>query len=87
MLLNIYDRDKVLNMLKMEQKIRYSPQIQRAYTEQYLSGVDIGIEKEIQKYVLRTHGYSDDCLEEYWKIPKLYWNDQEVKNSIFLYES
>ncbi len=84
MQLDIHDRDKVLEMLRFEQQVRYSPEIQKVYSAQYASGTrSISIEKEIQKYVLRTFGYDDNQVEEYWKIPKLYWEDEEVKNSIF----
>jgi hypothetical protein len=84
MQLNIHDRNKVIDMLRFEQKVRYSPEIQKVYSAQYATGTrNVSIEKEIQKYVLKTFGYSDDQVEEYWKIPRLYWQDEEVKNSIF----
>ncbi len=83
MMLNIYDREKVIEMLKYEETIRYSKEIQEIYTQQYKMGLNLPIEKEIQKHVLTHFGFDEACLEEYWKIPKLYWLDEEVKNSIF----
>jgi hypothetical protein len=83
-------REKVIEMLKEEQKVRYSKGIQEAYTMQYIAAQENGygrvnIEAEIQKHILRTFGYKDDerGLKEYWKIPSTYWEDEEVKNSIF----
>lgn len=83
-------REKVIEMLKEEQKVRYSKGIQEAYTMQYIASQKndyekVNIEAEIQKHILRTFGYKDDerALKEYWKIPSTYWEDEEVKNSIF----
>jgi len=84
------NRNKVIEMLSEEQKIRYSPKIQKIYTKAYeinqLYGINnVNIEREIQKFILRKFGYDDsyESLEEYWKIPSTYWNDEEVKNTIF----
>ncbi len=84
-------RDKVLEMLKEEQHVRYSKNIQDIYTHQYYLSKEnfdyqpVRIEIEIQKYILRKYGYTDneESLKEYWKIPSTYWNDDEIKNSIF----
>ena len=83
-------RDTVLKMLIYEQELRYSKEVQTVYTEQYIASKNpkynpIKIEREIQKYVLTHFGFndSDTSLKEYWKIPSTYWNDEEVKNSIF----
>ena len=86
-----YTRAQRIEMLKEEQKVRYSNNIQNIYTEQYYAQENnpnyerINIEREIQKYILRKYGFKDDekSLKEYWKIPSTYWNDEDVKNSIF----
>ena len=78
-------------MVKEEQIVRYSKGIQEAYTQQYYNSLTnnnykiVNIEQEIQKYILRKFGFkdTDDSLKEYWKIPSTYWNDEEVKNSLF----
>jgi hypothetical protein len=85
------DRLKIIDILKEEEKVRYSKQIQEIYTTQYYNSLktptykNINIEREIQKHILKYYGYddSDESLKEYWKIPLYYWNDEEVKNSIF----
>lgn len=85
------ERNQVLDILKEEQVVRYSKGIQEAYTQQYYASINnpnyknVPIEIEIQKYILRKFGFKDDeaSLKEYWKIPSTYWNDDEVKNSIF----
>jgi hypothetical protein len=83
-------RDKILEMVKEEQIVRYSKNIQNIYTQQYYASKNVNykpvnIEQEIQKYILRKFGFTDDdkSLQEYWKIPTTYWNDEEVKNNIF----
>lgn len=83
-------RDKIIDMLQSEQTVRYSKGIQEAYTSQFnalknSSYERVNIEREIQKYILRKFGFNDTTtsLEQYWKIPSMYWNDEEVKNSIF----
>lgn len=88
--INQVPRDKILEMVKEEQKVRYSKGIQEAYTEQYYAMKDVNyervnIEQQIQKFILRKFGFTDtlESLEQYWKIPSTYWNDTEVKNSIF----
>ncbi len=89
-LINTVNRDKILEMLKEEQKVRYSKGVQEAYTEEYHASKRnnykrVNIEQEIQKFILRKFGFIDNkqSLEEYWKIPSTYWNDEEIKNSIF----
>lgn len=85
------ERKQIIDMLREEQKVRYSKGIQEAYTKQYYSQQNnphyetVPIEKEIQKYILRHFGFKDDdaSLQEYWKIPSTYWLDEEVKNSVF----
>lgn len=88
--INSVNREKILEMVKEEQKVRYSKGIQEAYTSQFYNSQKEGyervnIEREIQKYILRKFGFTDsiESLQEYWKIPSTYWNDEEVKNSIF----
>ncbi len=84
-------RDDIIKMLKDEQEVRYSKNIQNIYTQQYYASQQdsnykpVRIEIEIQKYILKKYGYTDNeqSLNEYWKIPSTYWNDEEVKNSIF----
>lgn len=85
------ERNKILEMVKEEQTVRYSKGIQEAYTKQYYAQKEnpeyetVRIEREIQKFILRKFGFNDDeiSLEEYWKIPSTYWKDEEIKNSIF----
>ena len=88
--INSVTRDKILEMVKEEQVVRYSKGIQEAYTQQFHASKNdnyerVNIEREIQKYILRKFGFTDsiESLQEYWKIPSTYWNDEEVKNSIF----
>lgn len=83
-------REEIIKMLQEEQKVRYSTGIQEAYTKQYLASKSehyelVNIEQEIQKFVLNNFGFTttQSSLEEYWKVPSTYWNDEEVKNSIF----
>ncbi len=85
------DRNQILEMVKEEQTVRYSKEIQEAYTMQYYAEKEnpeyktVRIETEIQKFILRKFGFNDNdaSLEEYWKIPSTYWKDEEIKNSIF----
>ena len=88
--INSVNREKILKMTTEEQKVRYSKGIQEAYTTQFYNSKNenyerVNIEREIQKYILRKFGFTDsiESLQEYWKIPSTYWNDEEVKNSIF----
>ena len=88
--INSVNREKILEMTTEEQKVRYSKGIQEAYTTQFYNSKNenyerVNIEREIQKYILRKFGFTDsiESLQEYWKIPSTYWNDEEVKNSIF----
>lgn len=88
--INSVSRENVIEMLKEEQTVRYSKGIQEAYTKQFYASNNenyerVNIEREIQKYILRKFGFKDSesSLEQYWKIPSTYWNDEEVKNSIF----
>ncbi len=84
-------REKIIEMLKEEQKVRYSKQVQDIYTNQYYASKNnpdyelVNIEREVQKFILNKFGFSnkEPDLKEYWKIPSTYWNDEEVKNSIF----
>ena len=86
-----HSRELILKMVKEEQNVRYSKGIQEAYTEQYYTQktnqkyIKVNIEVEIQKYILRRFGFknNEESLKEYWKIPSTYWNDEEIKNSIF----
>lgn len=86
-----HTRELILKMVKEEQNVRYSKGIQEAYTEQYYTQktnqkyIKVNIEVEIQKYILRRFGFknNEESLKEYWKIPSTYWNDEEIKNSIF----
>lgn len=83
--IEVVPRETILQMVKEEQAIRYSKGIQEAYTMQYETSSTINIEREIQKFVLGQFGFKDDLnsLEQYWKIPSTYWNDAEIKNSLF----
>lgn len=89
--INSVNREKVIEIVKEEQKVRYSKGIQEAYTAQYNALSQnrnyerVNIEREIQKYILRKFGFDDsiESVQEYWKIPSTYWNDEEIKNSIF----
>lgn len=83
-------REKIIEMVKEEQIVRYSKGIQEAYTEQFNRSKNenyerVNIEQEIQKFILRKFGFKDDTdsLYQYWKIPSTYWNDEEVKQNIF----
>lgn len=90
-ILSEIERDLVLEMLREEQKVRYSKGVQEAYTQQFYAKQasptyqPVRIEIEIQKFILNKFGFNSDeeSLEEYWKIPSTYWDDEEVKNSIF----
>jgi hypothetical protein len=84
------DRDTILKMTSQEQFVRYSKGIQEIYTKQYIASQQpnykkFNIEIQIQKYILRHFGFTDDetSLSEYWKIASTYWNDETIKNSIF----
>ena len=85
------EREKVVSMLKEEQTIRYSKNIQDLYTEQFYNRNNnpeierVNIEREIQKFILRKNGFTDNyfSLTEYWKIPSFYREDEEVRNSSF----
>lgn len=89
--INDVSREKIIEMLKEEQKVRYSKQVQDIYTNQYYDSKHnpnyelVNIEREVQKFILNKFGFSnkETDLKEYWKIPSTYWNDEEVKNSIF----
>lgn len=89
-MIKLVSRDKILEMVKEEQTVRYSKGIQEVYTQQYHASknqdyININIEQEVQKFILRKFGFKDDnqSLEEYWKIPSTYWKDDEIKNSLF----
>jgi hypothetical protein len=90
-ILNEVDRALVLELLREEQKVRYSKGVQEAYTQQFYAKQasktyqPVRIEIEIQKFILNKFGFNSDeeSLKEYWKIPSTYWHDEEVKNSIF----
>jgi hypothetical protein len=84
--INAVGRETILEMVKEEQVVRYSKGIQEAYTIQFIaSSTVVNIEREIQQFILRKFGFKDDIesLEQYWKIPSTYWNDAEIKGSIF----
>lgn len=80
-------RETILEMVKLEQKWRYSKDIQNLYYKAYTNNINLGtfIEDQIQKGILRHFNYSSNELSvnEYRKIPKTYWNDHEVKSSLF----
>jgi hypothetical protein len=90
-LINDVSRDIILTMLQEEQKVRYSKEIQELYTRQYynkqnnVNYEEVNIEREIQKYILGKFGFNitNKSLTQFWKIPSTYWNDEEIKNSIF----
>jgi hypothetical protein len=90
-LISDVSRNVILTMLQEEQKVRYSKEIQDLYTRQYynkqnnVNYEEVNIEREIQKYILGKFGYNitNKSLTEFWKIPSTYWNDEEIKNSIF----
>jgi hypothetical protein len=79
------EREKIIEMLSYEEKVKYSDEIQEIYSSQYINKTPLNIDIEIQCHVLQNFGFTSTQkdLEEYWKIPKKYWNDNEVKNSIF----
>lgn len=85
------NREKIIAMLKQEQTVRYSKNIQEIYTKQFYNRNSnpeierVNIEREVQKFILRQNGYNDndESLTEYWKIPGTYWYDDEVRNSSF----
>jgi hypothetical protein len=79
-------RETILKMVKLEQEWRYSKEIQDIYYQAYQENINIGtlIEDQIQQGILRNFGFNNNkSLEEYRKIPKTYWNDQEIKSSLF----
>jgi hypothetical protein len=80
-------RETILKMVKLEQEWRYSKDIQDLYYQAYLENINIGtvIEDQIQQGILRNFGFKNNekSLEEYRKIPKTYWNDDEIKSSLF----
>jgi hypothetical protein len=80
-------RETILKMVKLEQEWRYSKEIQDLYYQAYQENINIGtlIEDQIQQGILRNFGFNnnDKSLEEYRKIPKTYWNDGEIKSSLF----
>ena len=87
--INEVPRDTILKMVKREQEIRYSRNIQLLYDT---IGNDIVkfnendvLKRYIQKLVLDEHGYSfdDDDINEYMKICFVYKDDQEIKNSVY----
>jgi hypothetical protein len=85
------EKNKIIEMLKEEERVRYSPQIQEVYTEQYhkleknKNESRLNIELEIQKFILKQFGYStsDVSINNYHKIPSKYFHDDDIKNSIF----
>jgi hypothetical protein len=80
-------RPTILKMVKLEQEWRYSKDIQDHYYQAFQEKINIGtlIEDLIQQGILRNFGFNNNeiSLEEYRKIPKTYWNDQEIKSSLF----
>ena len=61
--INQVSRDKILEMVKEEQKVRYSKGIQEAYTEQYYAMKDVNyervnIEQQIQKFIFQEQAYT-----------------------------
>jgi len=80
-------RETILKMVKLEQEWRYSKQIQDLYYQAYIDNIQMGtyIEDQIQQGILNHFNftYCQKSLEEYRKIPKTYWDDQEVKSSLF----
>jgi hypothetical protein len=84
--LSTISRETVLKMLRMEEKLKYSFEVQKQYSELYenqLQNTDLDI--YLQTRVLAEHGFAttQSSLEEYWKIPSTYWHDSEVKNAVF----
>ena len=79
------DKATVFGMLKSEQTLRYSDQIQNLY-DQGLNTVNDPefIEKMVQKSVLEQYGYniSEQSLRNYQAIGSYYINDDEIKNAI-----
>uniref|UniRef100_A0A6C0H5H2 Uncharacterized protein n=1 Tax=viral metagenome TaxID=1070528 RepID=A0A6C0H5H2_9ZZZZ len=78
-------RNTILEMLKKEQEIKYSKEIQDIYTLKFYNKSTVNIDIEIQKFVLKQFNFTDSkkSLHNYWKIPSTYWNDNEIKNSVF----
>lgn len=86
-------REMVLSLLQYEEQVKYSPEIQEIYTTSFYANQQnhiplkkqVNIDVEIQKHVLNYYGFSceEEDLQEYWKLPKMYWNDSEIKNSVF----
>lgn len=79
------DKVTVFEMLKSEQTLRYSDQIQNLY-DQGLNTVNDPefIEKMVQKSVLEQYGYntSEQSLRNYQAIGSYYINDDDIKNAI-----
>lgn len=79
----ISERELVIQMLKMEQRLRMSRETQIKYDSQKLDGVDLppfSIEDAIQRHVLQEHGVKPTAanLAQYRCINGLYQNDREV---------
>lgn len=85
------DRLLIIKMLKREEEIRYSKEIQDVYYADYLDSISNPnyirkeIERDVQKMVLNEFGFKSDMssLRQYWRIRSLYENDKEVMDSIF----
>jgi len=81
---------KIIEMLSYEEKIKYSDDMQEIYSKQYYESKDVvnkllNLDVEIQRHVLETFGYlsNENNLKEYWKIPGLYKDNEDIKNSVF----
>ena len=77
-------RETIIEMLTLEQKLRYSKEIQDRYTLLYNLGVKNStiIERAIQSHVMEEFGFAS-TLPNYWKIAGHYAKDQEVLDSSF----
>ena len=89
-LVSLVPVSKIKEMLTYEEKIKYSDEMQEIYSKQYYENKNVvnkllNLDVEIQRHVLETFGFSSNQtdLEEYWQIPSLYKNNEDIVNSVF----
>jgi hypothetical protein len=81
---NQVDRGLVLKMLKREQELRYSEEMQLMYDSLSHSIDQEIVEKTIQKQVREEFGFTDsnESIRNYQSIGYLYRDDEEVRQSV-----
>ncbi len=80
------DREVILRMLRREQELRYSDQMQAMYDNlsQSLNSDQETVEKAIQKQVREEFGFSNSSasIRNYQSIGYHYRDDEEVRQSV-----